>query len=124
MGAVWLAHDTQLDRLVAIKMLPAAYPHDKRSIAQLKEEAKHNLDLTHPNIVRLHTFEQDPARGNAAFLVMQYVEGETLNDLLAERPKGLPLDRVRPWFEQVGQAIDLPPTLEAFSTATSSLPTS
>jgi serine/threonine protein kinase len=106
MGAVWLATDTQLDRQVAIKVLPAVLCRDKRAVARLKDEAKRNLDLTHPNIVRLYNFEQDPARGDAAFLVMQYVEGQTLNDLLAEHPKGLPLDRLKPWFEQVADAID------------------
>lgn len=106
MGAVWLAFDNQLERHVAIKVLPTALCRDKRAVARLKEEAKRNLDLTHPNIVRLHTFEQDPARGDSAFLVMQYVEGQTLNDLLADQPKGMPIEKVRPWFEQVAAAID------------------
>ncbi|MCA9311730.1 MAG: protein kinase, partial [Phycisphaerales bacterium] len=106
MGAVWLAADITLDHTVAIKVLPAVLSRDKRAAARLKEEARRNLALTHPHIVRLHTFEQDPARADAAFLVMQYIEGHTLNDLLADHPGGLPLEEVEPWAEQIAAAID------------------
>lgn len=63
MGVVWLAHDQRMDgRLVAVKVLPIALSADKRAVMRLKAEAARNLDLTHPQIVRLYTFEQDPAR--------------------------------------------------------------
>jgi len=107
MGVVWLAEDEQLDdRPVAIKVLPSALCRNARAVARLKKEALTNLELTHPHIVRLHTFEQDPQRSAVAYLVMQYVEGKTLDDLLAEHPDGLPLERVQKWAEQLAQAID------------------
>ncbi len=91
MGIVYLAADTRLDhREVAVKLLPAVLARNARAIAKLKKEAATCLDLTHPNIVRLHNFEVDPQHGDAAFLVMQYVQGQTLDDLLAEALEGLP----------------------------------
>ena len=107
MGVVWLAEDVKLDdRSVALKLLPTVLSRNKRAIARLKKEAVTCLDLTHPQIVRLYNFEQDPTRGDDAFLVMQYVQGQTLDDLLAEHPDGLPLDRVSKWAGQLAQALD------------------
>ncbi|MCA9310451.1 MAG: serine/threonine protein kinase, partial [Phycisphaerales bacterium] len=106
MGTVWLATDGQLDRLVAVKVLPAVLGRDPRAVANLKDEARRNLDLTHPHIVRLYTFEQDPARSDVPFLVMQYIEGHTLNEMLVTHRNGLPLDRVKVWAHQIAAAID------------------
>ena len=100
MGTVWRAIDLTLEHPVAIKVLPAALSRDKRAVARLKAEARRNLELSHAHIVRLHTFEQDPGRANAAFLVMQYVEGQTLNDLLAEHPDGRL--EILEWFAHAG----------------------
>jgi serine/threonine protein kinase len=106
MAVVWLATDLNLDRLVAIKVLPTALSRDVRAITRLKAEAVRNLELTHPNIVRLHSFEQDPVRGNQAYLVMQCVEGKTLHEYLAEHPDGLPKKQVQKWSAQIAAAID------------------
>jgi len=107
MGVVWLAEDEHLDnRPVAIKVLPSALCRNARAVARLKKEALTNLELTHPHIVRLFNFEQDPQRSAVAYLVMQYVKGKTLDDLLAEHPDGLPLERVQKWADQLAQAID------------------
>lgn len=106
MGVVWLATDLQLDRQVAVKVLPTALSRDRRSIDRLRAEAVRSLDLTHEHIVRLYTFDQDAARGESAFLVMQYVSGRTLHELLADHTGGLPLERVRVWAGQVARAID------------------
>ncbi len=85
MGSVWLAEDRQLDnRKVAIKMLPSIVVTDKRAYQQLKSEALVSLKLVHPNIVTLRTFEEN--YGNP-FLVMDYIEGQTLSDYLAEKGK-------------------------------------
>ncbi len=85
MGAVWLAEDRQLDnRKVAIKMLPTIIVQDKRSYQQLKGEALVSLKLVHPNIVTLHAFEEN---NGAPFLVMDYIEGQTLSDYLAIKGK-------------------------------------
>ena len=85
MGAVWLAEDQQLDnRKVAIKMLPTIIVQDKRAYQQLKGEALVSLKLIHPNIVTLRAFEENDG---APFLVMDYIEGRTLNDYLAVKGK-------------------------------------
>ncbi len=107
MGVVWLAQDTTLDdREVALKLLPTALTSNARAIARLKKEATTCLDLTHTHIVRLINFEQDTSRGGIAFLVMQYVQGKTLDDVLVDHPQGLPLDRVTTWATQVAEALD------------------
>ncbi len=107
MGVVWLAEDAKLDdRKVAVKLLPTALTSNARAIARLKKEATICLELSHPHIVRLLTFEIDDSRGGLAFLVMQYVDGQTLDDLLAEHPEGLPLERVGTWAMQLAQALD------------------
>lgn len=85
MGSVWLAEDLQLDnRKVAIKMLPSIIVTDKRAYNQLKGEALVSLKLIHPNIVTLRAFEEN---NGAPFLVMDYIEGRTLSDYLAENGK-------------------------------------
>ena len=85
MGSVWLAEDRQLDnRKVAIKMLPIIVVQDKRAYQQLKGEALVSLKLIHPNIVTLRAFEEN---NGAPFLVMDYVEGQTLSDYLAIKGK-------------------------------------
>ena len=91
MGVVYKAYDTELDDIpVAIKMVPAEVAQNKNAIVTLKKEAKVAIELTHPNIARLHTFAKT---GKGAFLVMEYIEGQTLEDLLQERGK-LPEDEV------------------------------
>ena len=85
MGSVWLAEDRQLDnRKVAIKMLPTIVVQDKRAYQQLKSEALVSLKLVHPNIVTLRAFEEN---SGAPFLVMDYIEGQTLSDYLAAKGK-------------------------------------
>ena len=82
MGSVWLAEDTQLDnKLFAIKMLPSILANNKRAYAQLKKEALVAMDLSHTNIVTVRAFEENS--GNP-FLVMDYIDGKTLDDYLAE----------------------------------------
>ena len=83
MGSVWLAEDIQLDgKLFAIKMLPSILVANKRAYNQLKTEALVAMKLTHPNIVTLRAFEEN--NGNS-FLVMDYVDGVTLDDYLSEK---------------------------------------
>ncbi len=85
MGSVWLAEDRQLDnRKVAIKMLPTIVVKDKWAYHQLKSEALVSLKLVHPNIVTLRAFEEN---NGAPFLVMDYIEGQTLSDYLAVKGK-------------------------------------
>jgi serine/threonine protein kinase len=73
--------DVQLDgKRFAIKMLPPILVSNKRAYRQLKDEALVAMKLTHPNIVTLRAFEEN--NGNP-FLVMDYIDGQTLDDYLA-----------------------------------------
>ena len=93
MGSVWLAEDTQLDnKQFAIKMLPSILVSNKRAYRQLKDEALVAMKLVHPNIVQLRAFEEN--NGNP-FLVMDYIDGETLDDYLAECGDGFSTQRRR-----------------------------
>ena len=95
MGSVWLAEDTQLDgKLFAIKMLPSILVSNKRAYAQLKSEALVAMKLTHPNIVTLRAFEEN--NGNP-FLVMDYIDGETLDDWLGDREGERPREPQEVW---------------------------
>ncbi|MBI3470361.1 MAG: protein kinase [Candidatus Solibacter usitatus] len=83
MGVVYKAFDTQLDRSVAIKILPpekAARPDRKQRFIQ---EAKAASALNHPNIVTIH---QIGCEDGCDFIVMEFVEGETLDRLIARGP--------------------------------------
>ena len=85
MGSVWLAEDTKLDGFqVAIKMLPSVLVNNKRAYRQLKAEALVSLKLSHSNIATVRAFEEE---GGSPFLVMDYIDGQTLDDYLAEKDK-------------------------------------
>ena len=75
MGEVYRATDTRLDRTVAIKVLPEHLADDPQRRERFEREAKAVSSLNHPHICTLHDVgEQDGVR----YLVMEYVEGETL----------------------------------------------
>ena len=86
MGSVWLAEDTQLDnKPFAVKMLPSILVSNKRAYRQLKDEALVAMQLVYSNIVQIRAFEEN--NGNP-FLVMDYIEGQTLDDYLADMGNG------------------------------------
>ncbi len=89
MGEVYLAHDTQLDRKVALKILPPEMAASPQRVERFKREARAVAALTHPNIVTIHSVEE--ARG-LHFLTMELVTGKTLDALIAQ--DGLPLERI------------------------------
>jgi serine/threonine protein kinase len=83
MGEVWKAHDTQLRRSVAIKLLRSDLSGDPDFGASFLREARLVAALRHPNIVQIHDFQL--AEGGAAgraYMVMDYIEGGTLSALL------------------------------------------
>ena len=75
MGEVYLAEDKRLDRKVAIKFLPAEVATDERAKQRLLREAKTAATLDHPNICAIYEVGQE---GEHSFIVLQYIEGETL----------------------------------------------
>jgi serine/threonine-protein kinase len=86
MGEVYLARDASLGRQVALKLLPrAAVLHHDR-LRRFRWEAQAASALNHPNILTIHEVGQ---AGTLHYIVMEYVEGETLRDRLARAPLGV-----------------------------------
>ena len=105
MGEVWLARDSRLERNVALKFVPALLARNSRAIDGLKREAQLLLDLTHPNICRMYDLEHD---GDLVFLSMEWVEGQTLEELLDGREdRRMPIEEVLPIFQSVAHALDV-----------------
>lgn len=75
MGEVYLAEDQHLGRKVAIKFLPPEIANDERARQRLLREAKTAATLDHPNICAIYEVGQE---GDCSFIVLQYIEGETL----------------------------------------------
>ena len=86
MGEVYLAKDTKLNRKVAIKFLPPESTADLRAKRRLMREAQAAAALDHPNICAIHEVGEEDGR---AFIVMQYVEGETLAARIHRNPLAL-----------------------------------
>ena len=82
MGVVYLARDVQLDRDVAIKVLPAHLARDAQARERFLREARMAAGLSHPNIVPIHRVSE--AR-RFVYFVMSYIEGETLGERLRTR---------------------------------------
>ncbi len=87
MGVVYLARDTRLDRDVAIKALPATLASEPARLERFEREAKTLAQLNHPNIGQIYGIEE---QDGCKYLILEYVEGETLADRLDRGP--MPVD--------------------------------
>src|SRR6266566_4585927 len=83
MGEVYLAQDMKLDRKVAIKFLPESLVADEQARKRQVREAQAAARLDHPNICAIHEVSEEDGR---SFIVMQYVEGETLDSRMKRKP--------------------------------------
>ena len=83
MGALYLARDPGLDRLVAIKLLKDDFQDDPELRERFIREARSVARLRHPNIVVVHDVGEDDGR---PFMAMEYIAGETLNQVLRRTP--------------------------------------
>ncbi len=92
MGVVYLARDVQLDRDVAIKVLPAHLASDAAARERFLREARMAARLSHPHIVPIHRVMEV---GGFVFFVMSYVEGETLGERLRTRGPLAPAEAMR-----------------------------
>ncbi|HEV8334833.1 MAG TPA: protein kinase [Candidatus Polarisedimenticolia bacterium] len=101
MGEVYKARDTRLDRMVAIKVLPDSLLHDPGWRQRLEREARAVSSLSHPHICTLH----DIGRQNSIdYLVMEFLEGETLAARLRRGP--LPLEEALRHALEIADALD------------------
>ena len=101
MGEVYRATDTRLGRTVAIKVLPSHLSADPQLRQRFEREARAVSSLSHPHICALHDIgNQD----GTDFLVMEYLEGETLADRLTKGP--LPLDQVLRYAIEIADGLD------------------
>ena len=82
MGEVYRARDTKLGREVAIKVLPEDVASDRDRLRRFEQEARAASALNHPNIITIHDISEE---GSTHYIVMEYVEGKTLTDMLGAR---------------------------------------
>jgi len=101
MGEVYRARDTRLDRDVAIKVLPESMARDKERVMRFEREAKLLASLNHPQIAAIHGFEESNGK---KFLVLEYVEGETLSGRLKTGP--LPVEEALEVGKQIAEALE------------------
>lgn len=101
MGEVYRANDTRLDRTVAVKVLPSTLSADPAFRQRFEREARTISSLSHPNICALHDVgHQD----GIDFLVMEFLEGETLADRLSKGP--LSTEQALQYGIQIADALD------------------
>src|SRR5882672_244587 len=80
MGEIYLAWDTQLERTVALKILPSEVAFDQKRMRRFIQEAKATSALNHPNILTIYEIGQ---AGSAHFIATEFIDGETLRASLA-----------------------------------------
>src|ERR1051326_5895910 len=81
MGEVYLAHDTTLDRKVALKVLPENVAADRNRMQRFVQEAKAASALNHPNIITIHEIGTEPG---AHFMVTEFIDGDNLRHHLRQ----------------------------------------
>lgn len=103
MGAVYLARQVNLDREVAVKVLASALADDPLFLERLEREARTMARLRHPNIVTVHDFQK--LDDGSAAIIMQYIEGGSLRQVLARHPQGLPVAEALGIIRQVASGL-------------------
>ena len=101
MGDVYRAHDSTLNREVAVKVLPDLFAHDADRVARFKREAHVLASLNHPNIAAIHGFED---AGDVKALVLELVDGPTLADRIARGR--IALAEALPIARQIADALE------------------
>src|SRR5918911_1562161 len=104
MGEVYRARDTKLNRDVALKILPATFASDPDRLARFHREAQVLASLNHPHIGTIYGFEGGPAEAGPYALVLEFVDGPTLADRIAQGP--LPVDEALPIAIQIAEALE------------------
>jgi eukaryotic-like serine/threonine-protein kinase len=96
MGEVYRAHDSRLDREVAIKLLPADFANDQERLRRFEQEAKATSALNHPNILSVYDIGEHEG---SPFIVSELLEGEELRERLDEMP--IPLRKAIEYAQQI-----------------------
>ena len=102
MGVVYKAHDTVLDRLVAIKVLAPHLTWDEEFVKRFLLEARTAARLKHPNIITIHDVAQVEGY---QFIAMEHLEGHSLAEII-RREAPLPMERAVRILDQIAQALD------------------
>ncbi len=105
MATVFKGHDTALGRIVAVKLLHEGLTNDPSFLTRFRQEAHAAANLSHPNIVTVHDVGQD---GKRHFIVMEYVEGKTLKDIVrryAEQGKPMSIRKATELCRQISAGI-------------------
>ena len=102
MGTVYKGYDQMLDRYVAVKILAPHLVWEKEFVERFLREARAAARLKHPHIVTIHDVGQE---GGWYYFVMEYLEGETLTDLIRRRGP-LPPDEVLSILRPLAEALD------------------
>src|SRR3981189_3527302 len=103
-GGVYRARDTRLDRIVAIKVLPTHVADRSELRERFEREARTIASLNHPHICTLYDIGQ---QDGIDYLVMEYLEGETLSQRLLKG--SLPLEQVLAYAIEIANALDKAP---------------
>jgi serine/threonine protein kinase len=104
MGVVWLARDHTEETQVALKFLPAVLVQHEAEMKRLKEEVRAGKELRHPGIVATYALELE---GSTAAIVMEYVEGKTLAELLEAQARGFfEPQEITGWTRDIADAVD------------------
>ena len=100
MGEVYRAHDTRLNREVAIKVLPESVSSDPERLRRFEQEARAAAALNHPNILAVY---QMATHGGASYMVTELLEGETLRERLNRGP--IPLRTAVDYGSQIARGL-------------------
>jgi eukaryotic-like serine/threonine-protein kinase len=92
MGEVWAAHDERMDRTVAVKILRPEYAQDPVAVQRFRTEARLAARLTHPGITQVHDVDNSDVPDQPAWMVQEFVPGQSLSELMATTG---PLDPLR-----------------------------
>jgi serine/threonine protein kinase len=102
MAEVYLAEDTRLNRLVALKLLPAYFASDNARLRRFQSEARAASALNHPNILTIHEVGEDDG---VYFIATEFIDGQTIRELI--RNEALSLEEILDNVEQVASALSI-----------------
>lgn len=102
MALVYKAHDVLLNRKVAVKVLRQQFVHDEEFIRRFRREAQSAAALSHPNVVSIYDVGQEE---DTHYIVMEYIEGHNLNEIIQERAP-LQTDEAVRIAMQIADALD------------------